>query len=80
MDKPKFEVSRVIVEGKVVGVDLIVRNATYSPELGALTTNLGYRPDEDISNCRRVRCTTPAEIDAARAPLVSLFDAKGEWK
>lgn len=80
MNKPKFEVSRVIVGGKVVGVDLIVRNATYSPELDTLTTNLGFRPVEDISNCRRVRCTNPAEIDSARAPLISLFDAKGEWK
>ena len=79
MEKPKFEVHRIKINGQIA-IDLIVRNATYSPELDALTTKLGYRPVEDIGNCRSVRCTTPAEVDAARAPLISLFDAKGEWK
>ena len=79
MEKPRFEVRRLVIDGKI-NIDLIVRDATYSPELDALTMKLGYRPVEDISNCRRVRCTTSSEIEAARTPLVSLFDAKGEWK
>ena len=79
MEKPRFEVRRLKIDGQIA-IDLVVRNATYSPELDALTTQLGYRPVEDVCNCRRVRCKTPAEVDAARAPLISLFDAKGEWK
>jgi hypothetical protein len=79
MNKPKFEVQRSKVDGAIV-IDLIVRNATFSAELDKITTELGYRLVEDISNCRKIRCTTPAEVDAARAPLISMFDAKGEWK
>lgn len=79
MNKPKFELQRVQLNGVVV-IDVIVRNATYSDELDKLTTDLGYKPVEDISNCRKIRCTTPAELDAARAPLMQMFDAKGEWK
>lgn len=79
MNKPKFEVQRSKVDGAVV-IDLIVRNATYDAGLDAVTTSLGYMTVEDISNCRKIRCTTPAEVDAARTPLLSMFDAKGEWK
>ena len=78
MNKPKFEVRRLKINGQIA-IDLVVRNATFTPELDALTTELGYRPVEDVSNCRSVRCTTPQQIDAARAPLLRLFDAKGEW-
>ena len=79
MEKPRFEVRRLKIDGQIA-IDLVVRNATYSPELDALTTELGYRPIEDVSNSRSVRCTTPAEVDAARATLIGMFDAKGEWK
>lgn len=79
MNKPKFELQRFKINGAVV-IDAIVRNATYSDELDKLTNELGYEPVQDISNCRKIRCTTPAELDAARAPLMPMFDAKGEWK
>lgn len=78
MEKPKFEVRRFKIDGQIA-IDLVVRNATYSPELDALTTELGYRPIVDVGNSRSVRCTTPQQVDAARAPLIGMFDAKGEW-
>lgn len=79
MNTPKFEIQRCKVGEKVV-IDLIIRNATFNAEFDALTASLGYKAVEDISNSRKIRCTTPAEVDAARTPIIKFFDAKGEWK
>lgn len=79
MDAPKFEVFKTQKDGKPA-VELVVRNAMKSPELQALVESLGYEATPDIANRRRIFCTTPAEVDAARNPIAKFFDAKGEWK
>lgn len=79
MNAPKFEVFRTQKDGKPA-VELVVRNSMANAELHALVESLGYQPTTDIANRRAIVCTTPAEVDAARNPLVKFFDAKGEWK
>lgn len=76
MNAPKLEISRTQRNGKPA-IQLIVRYAT--PELRALLDTLNIVPVADISNCRSIICTTPAELDAARQPLASFFDAQGNW-
>ena len=76
---PKFEAFLTKKNGKPA-VELVVRNATTVPYLDTLTMILGYEPTADIANRRGVVCTTPEEIDAARNPLMGLFDAQGNYK
>lgn len=78
MNAPKFEVFRTQVNGKPA-VELVVRNSMASPELHAVIDALGYIATTNIANRRSIICTTPAEIDAARNPLVKFFDAKGNF-
>lgn len=79
LSKPKFEICRTQKDGKPA-VELVVKNSLYSKEFHGLIESLGYKPTEDIANRRSIVCTTPAEVDAARNPLVKFFDTKGEWK
>lgn len=79
MEKPKFEMFRIQKDGKPA-VELVVRNSMYSEELHNLVEELGYKPTVDIRNRCSIVCTSPAEVDAARNPLVKFFDEKGEWK
>lgn len=76
MNEAKFEVCRTLVNGKPA-VELIVRNSMANTELHSLVESLGYTATQDIANRRSIICTTPAEVDAARNPLVKFFDAKG---
>ena len=79
MTSPKFEIARTQKNGKPA-VELTVRNAMANKDLQALVESLGYVATPDIANRRSIICTTAAEIDAARNPLVNFFDAKGNWK
>lgn len=79
MNTPKFEIQRHVNNGKVQ-IEMIVWNSTFSDELHSLVVCLGYKLTEDITGRRSIMCSTPAEIDAARNPIVKFFDAKGEWK
>ncbi len=67
--QPTLKICRTTVDGRPV-VDLIVRHAT--PKLRDLLDELEYKIVPDIANMRRKRCVTPAEVDAARAPLIPL--------
>lgn len=79
MNAPKFEIARTQKDGKPA-VELIVRNSRYDADFHALIESLGYEPTVDIANRRSIVCTTAEQIDAARDPLASYFDARGEWK
>ena len=79
MNNPVFEVCRTQKDGKPA-VELVVRNSRKDAALHAIVESLGYQPTVGIANRRAIVCTTAAEIDAARNPLVKFFDAKGEWK
>ena len=59
--------------------NMMAKKAIYK-DLQALVESLGYVATPDIANRRSIICTTAAEIDAARNPLVNFFDAKGNWK
>jgi hypothetical protein len=79
MNAPKFEAHLVMENGKRA-IELVVRNASADADLLALVDSLGYTGTVDISNRRRIVCTTPDEIVAKRDPLAKFFDAKGNWK
>ena len=79
MNTPKFEIQRHIKDGKVQ-IEMIVWNSTFSDELHDLVVALGYKLTTDITGRRSVFCLTPAEVDAARNPVMKFFNAKGEWK
>lgn len=76
MGSPKLSVSRTMLNGRPA-VELIVTNAT--AELRTLLDGLGIVPVSDMANRRSIVCTTPAELDAARDPLKTMFDAQGNW-
>ena len=76
MDNPRLRIERTQKDGKMA-IEVIVNNA--NAELRQLLDSLGYAPTEDILNRCSIVCTTPAELDAARNPLASLFDKTGAW-
>jgi hypothetical protein len=71
-----MRLEKVMKDGKPA-IRLVVRYAT--PALRIMLDGLGLNPDCTIANCRTIVCATPAELDAARNPLIPLFDAKGQW-
>ena len=76
MSSPTLALEKTMKDGKPA-IRLVVRYAT--AELRALLDTLGVNPDCTIANCRTIVCATPAELDAARNPLMPLFGHKGEW-
>lgn len=76
MENAKFEICRTQKDGKPA-VELVIRNANAS--LRAICDTLGMQPTVGISNRRSIVCSTPAEVDAIREPLRSLFDATGNY-
>lgn len=79
MNTPKFEIQRHVDSGKVQ-IEMIVWYSTFSDELHNLVVALGYKLTNDVTGRRSIMCSTPAEVDAARNPIVKFFDAKGYWK
>lgn len=79
MNTPKFEIQYHVNNGKVQ-IELIVWYSTFSDELHNLVVDLGYKLTTDVSGRRSIMCSTPAEFDAARNPILKFFDAKGDWK
>lgn len=76
METPTLKLEKTMKDGKPA-IRLVVRYAT--PALRSLLDTLGVRPDCSIANCRTIVCATPAELDAARNPLMHMFGHKGEW-
>lgn len=76
MSTPTLRLEKVMKDGKPA-IRLVVRYAT--AELRTMLDGLGIKPDCTIANCRTIVCATPAELDAARNPLIPLFDSKGQW-
>jgi hypothetical protein len=77
---PKFTAAKIAHNGKPAA-ELVVRGTTAADhaDLRALLDTLGYGPASGMDNARRIVCTTKAEVDAARGPLVKFFDAKGNF-
>ena len=71
MDAPKLEIVRTQKDGKPA-IELVVRNATAA--MRPILDALGIVPTVDIANRRSIICTTPQELDAARAPIIKFFD------
>lgn len=65
-------------DGKVA-IRLVVRNAGRISGFPEKLDGLGILPVCDEANVRAIICRTPAELDAARNPLVGLFDRTGNW-
>jgi hypothetical protein len=76
MSNPTLILSKVMKNG-APAIMLMVRYAT--PELRTMLDGLGVTPDCTLSNCRTIVCSTPAELDTVRNPLMPLFGHKGEW-
>ena len=76
MDKPTMSINKTMMSGKPA-IELVVRHAT--AELRTILDGLGILPSVDMANRRSIICTTPAELDAARNPLKTMFDDKGNW-
>lgn len=70
MDKQKLEMRRVQKDGKPA-IEMVVRNAT--AEMRPVLDGLGILPTPDMANRRSIICATPAELDAARAPILHFF-------
>ena len=79
MNTPKFEIQSHVNNGKVQ-IELIVWYSTFSDELHNIVVDFGYKLTTDVSGRRSIMCSTPAEVDAARNPILKFFDAKGDWK
>lgn len=79
MAKAKLELQKHIKDGKVQ-IEIIVWNSYAKEELHNLVVALGYELTTDITGRRSIFCSTPAEVDAARNPIVKFFDAKGDMK
>jgi hypothetical protein len=73
--KTTMQLQRVEKGGKPA-IRLVVRNA--SAELRVLLDTLGILPVCDIANCREIICSTPAELDAARNPLLARVVGKAD--
>jgi len=80
MTKPQFAITRTTKDGKPA-VELVVRNTTKTEhaDFRALLDSLGYGAASGMDNAKRIVCTTPEQIDAARNPIKPYFDAKGFW-
>lgn len=78
MDKATMTVAREYYAGKQT-VCVYVRGKI-DDELRPVLDAAGYELVDDTNNCRRVRCTTPAELNAAREPLRPYFNAQGVRK
>ena len=74
MSNPTLSLERTINQK---GYRLVVRNAT--PALREILDGLGMLPVVDMANCQAITCYTAAELDAARNPLMHLFDRSGNW-
>ena len=79
MTKAKLELQKHIKDGKVQ-IEIIVWNSCANEELHNLVVALGYELTTDITGRRSIFCSTPAEVDAARNPIIKFFDAKGDMK
>jgi len=79
MNIPKVEIFRTAKNGKAA-IEIVVRNSLFDAEFHKLVEQLGYVATPGISNRRAIICTTPAEVEAARSPLIPFFNEKGEWK
>ena len=73
---PTLQLEKVMKDGKPA-IRRVVRYAT--PDLRELLDTLGVTPDCSIANCRTKVCGTPAELDAVRKRLITMFDSKGQW-
>ena len=76
MDKAKLQILRTQINGQPA-VEIVVRNANAS--LRAICDRLGILPTIGISNRRSIICASAAEVEAARAPLRTLFDNDGNY-
>lgn len=72
----KLELARTAKDGKPA-IELIVRNAP--ADIRGLLDSLGIVPTEGMMGRRSLVCATPAELDAARTPLLPYFDKQGNW-
>lgn len=79
MTKAKLELQKHAKDGKVQ-IEIIVWNSCANEELHNLVVALGYELTTYITGRRSIFCSTPAEVDAARNPIVKFFDAKGDMK
>lgn len=76
-EAPKMIVTRIAWQGKTA-VSVMVTGIIPAALRDALDI-AGVLPVAGLANTRERICTTPAEVDAARAPLKSYFGARGEW-
>jgi hypothetical protein len=76
MTTPTLSIHRTCCNGKPA-IELVVCNAP--AELRTILDGLNILPVPDMANRRSIICKTPVELDAARDPLKSMFDAKGNW-
>lgn len=67
MKPPRMTVARTMVDG-VKAIAISVRGPL-DAEMTALLDSLGYELVDDLAAVRRIVCTTPEQIDAARYPL-----------
>ena len=74
--KPVFTLSRTMASGKPA-VELTVQSP--SQEMVSLLTDLGFTTVVGILNRYHKICTNPAEVDAARNPLATMFDTTGKF-
>lgn len=79
MNAPKFEVSRITVNGKPA-LKLIVRNSIACAELHEIINTIGYKPTTDIRNAREIICFTKEDALSAREPIIRFFSDNGEFK
>jgi len=72
---PKLILSREMRDGKKAIRVTVICNT----EILGITDGLGYQAVDDQTNTRTILCSTPAELDAARNPIMRFFGHKGEY-
>lgn len=74
----KFEAQRTQANGKPA-IRFVVRGSGKPQALKDLLKNNGFRCAVDMASTMEAICTTPAEIDKARAGLDKWFDRAGNF-
>ena len=74
----KFEAQRTQANGKPA-IRFVVRGNGKPQALKDLLENNGFRGAADMASTMEVVCSTPAEIDKARAGLDKWFDRTGSF-
>lgn len=74
MSKPTLSASKIIKDGKIVGIRFQF-SAKLSTDNALIATakDLGWALVEDCAGVYAVICATPAEVDAKRNPLIGFF-------